>query len=224
YKDVLKGVFESEEKVKARKDTILALYFYNYNMGVVSSFFKKLKRHAENRYEISLVYMLDTFYHLDMYNEEKAKESLRKIISVDSQNADALHLLYLLEYDGENEKEEFFEKLKNALSINKENPYILNSCASICVQLKKYDEGIEYANRAIKVDGSLCQPYSILSLAYAGLKNDTESEKYKNQAVSKGADGEIIDLYINDINEGVELCCAYDDSEDVFVYNNYKMK
>lgn len=224
YRELLRGVFESEEKAKRRKDIILALYFYNAGgTDLLYSLLKNLKKHCENRYEISLVYLLDAFYNIDMYNYENAIESLNKIISVDSQNADINHLIYLLEYDGESNKEQFFEKLKSALSLDKENPYILNSCANACVQLKNYNEAIEYANKAINTKDSLCQPYSVLSLAYTGLQNYSEAEKYKIQAIQKGADEEMLNIYIENMKNGEEHCSMYDEA-DVFVYNDFKMK
>lgn len=224
YKDLLRGVFEGEEKAKSKKNIILALYFYNAKgTDLYYSLLKNLKKHCENRYEISLVYLLDAFYNIDMYNYEKAIDSLKKIVSVDSQNADICHLLYLLEYEGKNDKEQFFEKLKNVLNLNKENPYILNSCANACVQLKNYNEAIEYANNSIKINGSLCQPYSVLALAYTGLQNYSEAEKYKIQAIQNGADEEMLNIYIEDMKNGEEHRSMYDET-DVFVYNDFKMK
>ena len=86
-----------------------------------------------------------------------------------------------------------------------------------------YEKAIEYANKAIKINGSLCQPYSVLALAYTGLQNYSEAEKYKIQAIQNGADEEMLNIYIEDMKKGEDFCAICGET-DVFVYNDFKMK
>lgn len=135
--------------------------------------------HPANTKQDLIEYAFSLF---DRGNLTEAQQACKSIILTEPQNADALHLLGLINY-----QQGFTEKAKtlfsSAVKIQPNNPWIQNNLAMILITMNKLSDASKHAKKAIQLMPELETAHNNLGLIYRKTNNNGKAEKAFMQAV-----------------------------------------
>jgi tetratricopeptide (TPR) repeat protein len=121
------------------------------------------------------------FYKTEMFDE--AKREYNKILEIDSNNAEALLFLGLIELtknNHENAKEYFLKALETEKRFS-----VLNDLGYICIQLKLFDDAITYLNEALELEPENLKVKCNLGIALYNQGSFDEAGNFFKEVIEK---------------------------------------
>jgi tetratricopeptide (TPR) repeat protein len=86
-----------------------------------------------------------------------------------------------------------------AIELAPDDPLPSNNLAVLYLGQGKYEEALEYAHTALRINGNYKAALTTVAIANAMLGNTREYEEYYRRAVAHGADGEGIKAFIRNL-------------------------
>lgn len=197
YQEFVQGAFYDEPKLE--KQLYLAIHFYNLNKpDKAIGKLNKLRKECRNTNERRAVAIFSALCLDDMQLYEEAITRYQEAASMG--NSSTLESNIGLCYQKLGNFAEAERRYDQAIRLDPKNPYARNNLSALFFRQGKYSQALERAKEAIALDGKLRQALTTAAICCGILGKNEEYEQYYRQAVSNGADGNVIKDILKNMN------------------------
>ncbi len=184
YKDTIGGAFAEDKK--SYRQLLQVIYYYNQNQfGRAYKLIDKLLKKCKSSKDYSAVYMFQALCLSMEKNTEATIQAYERLLQYDMANSQAWSNLGL-RYMELGKKSEAKNAYSNAILYDQQNAYAYNNMAAYHMQTGDWQVGLEYALKAIELDGMLYQAIGLAAQAYKRLGDEEKVEKYCKMYVASG--------------------------------------
>jgi tetratricopeptide (TPR) repeat protein len=193
YGEFIRNAFSNDPKL----ETQLYSAIHDYNQEKPAEAIKKLEKLRKECHNSDDLYAVTCFTALcydDIHAFEPASKYYRDALNIRPNTTLASNLGLCRDRLGD--QQGAIEAYEYASQLDPKNEYPYNNLAQLYVREGAYEDAIEYAQKAIALNGKMYQAYSALAISHAMLDNTEEYEKAFRQAVANGANGKKIKTFI----------------------------
>ena len=187
YGDLIGDAFESDPK--AKKAFYRALDDFNRNNHMAAA--NRLKKLLTPSSPPADRFVLFAFMGIileDVCSWQEAIRFYKMALEYRTHKTVVINLAFC--YDRGGYPDTAIDTYQDAIQLAPNDPIPSNNIAVICLRQSKYEEALEYAHAALRIDGNFKSALTSVAIANAMLGNTRASEEYYRRAVANGADGE----------------------------------
>lgn len=187
YGDLIGDAFESDPK--AKKAFYRALDDFNRNNHMAAA--NRLKKLLTPSSPPADRFVLFAFMGIileDVCSWQEAIRFYKMALEYRTHKTVVINLAFC--YDRGGYPDTAIDTYQDAIQLAPNDPIPSNNIAVICLRQSKYEEALEYAHAALRIDGNFKSALTSVAIANAMLGNTRAYEEYYRRAVANGADGE----------------------------------
>ena len=190
YQDIIGGTFQGDKR--SYRKLLVAIACYNSNdFKRAHKLLDKLLKSCEKRKDYSAVYMFKALCYTDENRGKEAIEAYAKLLQYDGANSRAWSNLGM-RYMEAGRLAEAKNAYSNAIMYNPDNAYAYNNLANCYIRMDEPQPALDYAQRALRIEGGLYQAMSAAAVASKMLGDEEAAEKYCRMYGANG--GNVEDL------------------------------
>ncbi len=193
YGDLIEGAFESDPKAKKAFYSALDDFNRNNHLAAVNKL-KKLYTATSSPADLFVIFTFCGIILEDVHSWQEAIRFYQMALDYRTHKTVVINLAFC--YDRGGYPDTAIDTYRWAIDLAPNDPVPNNNIAVICLRQSKYEEALEYAHAALRIDGNFKSALTSVAIANAMLGNTREYEDYYRRAVSHGADGEGIKDFI----------------------------
>lgn len=195
YRDIIGEAFPKDKR-SYEKLLQAIVYFNTDDFQKAHKILDKLLLKCKSNKDYSAVYM---FHALSFGCESKMDDGIaayEKLLQYDATNSTAWSNLGL-GYMKKGRMEEARNAYRNALMYDPDNAYAYTNLCSCCLQLGDPQQAVDYALRALALDGTIRPAMSWAAMAYQMLGDEENAEKYCRMYGANGGDEQTMRKVLN---------------------------
>lgn len=190
YKDIVEGTF-TDDKKNYRELLQVAMYYNRNQYHKAYRLIDKLLKQCKRVKDYSAVYMFRALCLADEGKNEETIQAYEKLLQYDMANSRAWSNLGL-RYMELGKTKEAKDAYSNAILYDSQNAYAYNNMANFYIRTGEVEAALEYALKAIELNGAFYQPMSAAAMAYQMLGDEENAEKYCKMYGANGGDAKYL--------------------------------
>lgn len=187
YGDLIGDAFESDPKAKKAFYSALEDFNHNNHMAAANKL-KKLLTPSSSSADRFAIYTFMGIILEDVHSWQEAIRFYKMAMEYRTHKTVVINLAFC--YDRGGYPDTAIDTYQDAIQLAPNDPIPSNNIAVICLRQSKYEEALEYAHAALRIDGNFKSALTSVAIANAMLGNTRAYEEYYRRAVANGADGE----------------------------------
>jgi len=173
---------------KAEKAFYQAVDLYNRDKPAAAIHqLEKLRRQCAQSDDYYAVTVFTALCYDDMHLYRQAADAYEQAIQM-RPNSTLVSNLGLC-FDRMGDSETAMDAYRQAVQMDDRNFTAYNNMAQLCIRTGDFDSGLEYAQRAVSLNGKMTQALNAVTICHYMLGNQSEYEQAYRQAVAAGSDG-----------------------------------
>lgn len=196
YGDLIGNAFETDPKGKKAFYNALDDFNRRNHLAAVN----KLKKLYDSTSSPAELFAIFTFLGIileDVCSWQEAIRFYQMALEYRTHKTVVINLAFC--YDRGGYPDTAMDTYRWAIELAPDDPVPSNNLAVICLRQGKYEDGLEYAHAALRINGNYKSALTTVAIANAMLGNTREYEEYYRRAVAHGADGEGIKAFIRNL-------------------------